>query len=88
MALAWKVLIPLAIVNLVVVLVIYQFKPFGDASHWALLPLSLLVLVGAGVVSLRMPRVPTRVATAYRGHGTGKPDLPELPPPDRVAALK
>jgi NADH-quinone oxidoreductase subunit H len=88
MGLAWKVLIPLALVNVVVVLLIYQFEPFGDASRWALLPLSLLILVGAGVVSLRMPRAPTRVETPYRGHGTGKPDLPESPPPARVPAMK
>jgi NADH-quinone oxidoreductase subunit H len=94
MGLAWKVLIPLAIVNLVVVLVVYQLqqayrdRPEAQYAHWVLLPASLLVLVVVGAVAVRMPRPAQRVALPYRGHGTGKPDLPQLPADDRVPAMK
>jgi NADH-quinone oxidoreductase subunit H len=43
MGLAWKVLIPLALVNLVCVMVVKEFR----LSPWWLLPVSLAVLVGA-----------------------------------------
>jgi NADH-quinone oxidoreductase subunit H len=88
MGLAWKVLIPLALINVVVVLIVWQFHPLGEYSHWILLPASVLVLVVVGAVAVRMPRPALRVALPYRGHGTGKPDLPQLPADDRVPAMK
>jgi NADH-quinone oxidoreductase subunit H len=53
MALAWKVLIPLALCNLVAVMVIKQL----ELSPWWLLPISLLLLLAAGVIGT-MPSRP------------------------------
>jgi NADH-quinone oxidoreductase subunit H len=58
MGLAWKVLIPLALVNLVLVLLVKEFQALGDWDDnflWVLLPLSVVVLVVAGWVAVRMP---------------------------------
>ena len=44
MALAWKVLIPLALANLICVMVV---KQLGDVTLWVLLPISLGLLVGS-----------------------------------------
>ena len=49
MGLAWKVLIPLSIINLVGVMVV---KHMG-ATPWWLLLISLVLLVGSGMVTLR-----------------------------------
>jgi NADH-quinone oxidoreductase subunit H len=51
MGLAWRVLIPLALVNLVAAMVVQHLH----VSPWVLLPVSLLVLIGAGYVTLLMP---------------------------------
>ncbi|MBY0525798.1 MAG: NADH-quinone oxidoreductase subunit NuoH [Gemmataceae bacterium] len=56
MSMAWKVLIPLAIANLVCVMVVREF----ELSHWLLPPLSIALIVGAGVVSFRWPAAPQR----------------------------
>jgi NADH-quinone oxidoreductase subunit H len=69
MGLAWKVLMPLALVNLVCVLVVRHF----GLSPWLLLPASLVILLGAGALTVRAPRSATRAHVPYRGHGTGKP---------------
>ena len=58
MALAWKVMIPLALVNLVCVMVIEQVG--GAPWEWILLPLSLVVVVGAGLVAGYWPKGPPR----------------------------
>ena len=52
MGLAWKVLIPLTLVNLVAVMVVKHL----DVTPWVLLPVSLVILVGAGYVTLLMPK--------------------------------
>jgi NADH-quinone oxidoreductase subunit H len=44
MALAWKVLIPLALANLVCVMIVKQLR---DVTPWVLLPISLGLLVGS-----------------------------------------
>jgi NADH-quinone oxidoreductase subunit H len=72
MGLAWKVLMPLGLVNLVCVLVVRQFA----LSPWLLLPASVVILLGAGAFTVRAPRGPTRAHVPYRGHGTGKPAEP------------
>lgn len=77
MGLAWKVLIPLAIINLVMVFVIQHFAPVGRHSNWLMLPLSLLILIGAGYVTLILPRGPTRVPLTVYGHGTDRPVVKE-----------
>ncbi len=61
MGLAWKVLIPLALVNLVLVLVVRQIIAANDLEvdfQWILLPLSLVVFVAAGWMATRMPAPP------------------------------
>jgi len=50
MVLAWKVMMPLALINLVGVLVVKQYAPMVEYSHLLLLPLSALVFVGAALV--------------------------------------
>jgi NADH-quinone oxidoreductase subunit H len=51
MGLAWKVLMPLTVANVVAVLFVKQF----NWTPWLLLPVSLLLLVGAGYVTLIRP---------------------------------
>lgn len=61
MALAWKVFIPMALINLVAVMVIKEFKlPLGILT-WV----SLAVLVGAGFI-VTQPKVPRK---ALKAHG-------------------
>jgi NADH-quinone oxidoreductase subunit H len=83
MGLAWKVLMPLALVNLVCVVVVKYLattyepvRAMGAQSSWLLLPLSLLVLIGAGWITLNMPREPSKVPLTVRGHNTGQPAAP------------
>jgi NADH-quinone oxidoreductase subunit H len=66
MGLAWKVLIPLAMVNLVVVMIVRHL----DKSPWTILPISILIMIAAAVLSLRMPSQTTRRAVVGIGvHG-------------------
>jgi NADH-quinone oxidoreductase subunit H len=67
MELAWKVMIPLALVNLVAVMVIKEFG--GPWGHWLLLPISLVILVGAAALALRLPKTPPKTVF-FRGLGT------------------
>jgi NADH-quinone oxidoreductase subunit H len=54
MALAWKVLIPLALANLVAIMVIKQLETGWD---WLLLPLtSVAILVGVTALTVARPR--------------------------------
>jgi NADH-quinone oxidoreductase subunit H len=64
MGLAWKVLIPLSIINLVGVMIVKHLV----ASPWWLLLISLVLLVGSGMVTLRQqPRSrPGPVVTGSR----------------------
>jgi NADH-quinone oxidoreductase subunit H len=58
MGLAWKVLIPLALVNLLCVFLLRHFMEvleWDTPTLWILLPVSLAVLIGAGWVALQMP---------------------------------
>jgi NADH-quinone oxidoreductase subunit H len=64
MALAWRAMIPLAFVNLVCVMVVKELK----LSQWVLLPVSLVVLVGAGLLAGFWPRGPKRVVVVTRGY--------------------
>jgi NADH-quinone oxidoreductase subunit H len=68
MGLAWKVLMPLAMVSLLIVMVFRQFVlPSAPLAAWAMLPLSLAVLIAAGALTFRMPRLPARDQTYVRG---------------------
>ncbi len=57
MGLAWKVLIPMALVYLLCVMAVIELdKQWGWTwSPWLLLPASLVILVGGGYVALVMP---------------------------------
>jgi NADH-quinone oxidoreductase subunit H len=64
MGIAWKVLIPLALLNLVAVMVIKHL----DAWLIWLLPISLVLLVGAGLTALYRPAEARRTIMVQRGH--------------------
>ena len=68
MGLAWKVLMPLALFNVVVVLCIRQFEPFGAYSHWLIPPITIAALIALAGYSATLPRPPTRLRTLYHGH--------------------
>jgi NADH-quinone oxidoreductase subunit H len=71
MGLAWRTLIPLSLVNLVVVMVIRE----ANLSPWLLLPLQIALLFGAAAVTLRRRTAPVIVRTgkhpALIGAGQG-----------------
>jgi NADH-quinone oxidoreductase subunit H len=56
MAIAWKVMIPLALANLIAVMVVKQL----DWTPWILLPVSLAILIGAGIGGAYWPQQPRR----------------------------
>ncbi len=69
MGLAWKVMMPLALANIVAVLYVRHFEAeLGEYSEWLLLPASLVILVVGTWLSLRMPRQRARAPVAYQGH--------------------
>jgi NADH-quinone oxidoreductase subunit H len=72
MELAWKVLIPLALVNVVAVMVVKQFlvESLGQPALWLLLPLSLAILAGATAITVYWPTTPQRKTVYFRGLGT------------------
>jgi NADH-quinone oxidoreductase subunit H len=70
MGLAWKVLMPLALANVVVVLIVRQIWPQGGFADWLIAVISIAVLIAFASYSAKMPRPPTRARTAYRGHGS------------------
>jgi NADH-quinone oxidoreductase subunit H len=55
MSLAWKVFIPMALVNLVAVMIVKEFA--SPPWEWVLLPVSLAILVGAGYITAK-PQMP------------------------------
>jgi NADH-quinone oxidoreductase subunit H len=71
MALAWKVLIPLSLANLVCVLVVEHLVQMTGADlawRWLLLPVSLVLIALAGVAALSKPRGPRQRILVTRGH--------------------
>ncbi|MFO0846833.1 MAG: complex I subunit 1 family protein, partial [Gemmataceae bacterium] len=69
MGLAWKVMMPLALVSLLIVLFVRHYQPLGDEwSKWLMLPLSLVALIVAALVSLRMPKPRAKAPISYVGH--------------------
>ncbi len=70
MGLAWKVLMPLALINVVVVLIERQIWPRGGYGDWFITLVSLAALIAFAAYSATLPRPPTRVKTPYRGHGS------------------
>jgi NADH-quinone oxidoreductase subunit H len=69
MALAWKVLIPLALVNLVAVMAVLELKRVTGTPglEWLLLPISIAAILGAGWVAARMPGQQTRETASELG---------------------
>jgi NADH-quinone oxidoreductase subunit H len=63
MGLAWRALIPLSLVNLVLVMVVRESTRGWHWSPWLLLPLQLALFVGAAAVALRRRTPPTVVRT-------------------------
>ena len=64
MSLAWKVMMPLALACMLIVLLVKHY----ELPMW-LMPLgSVMLLVVMTLVSLRMPRAPTRSNLVVRGH--------------------
>jgi NADH-quinone oxidoreductase subunit H len=64
MGMAWKVLVPLCLANLVMVLVI---KHFG-VTAWLMPPVSIAILVGASWLSARVTAKPWKKEVAFLGH--------------------
>jgi NADH-quinone oxidoreductase subunit H len=63
MGLAWKVLIPLALANLVAVMVVQQVIAVYHLDlrwQWVLLPVSLVMIVATGLFALKEPHGPER----------------------------
>ena len=65
MALAWKIFIPLALFNLLAVIAVMELDPskllhLPFSSKWWLLPISLLLLLGAAAGSLLIAPGPKR----------------------------
>ena len=56
MALAWKVFIPMTLVNLVGVMIVKEF----DKPLWILLPVSIAILLGAGLITLKPVVIPRK----------------------------
>lgn len=63
MSLAWKVLMPMALISLLIMLVVKQY----NLNHWVALPLSFLLLVGAGALTIGGPRQSMRDPTYVVG---------------------
>jgi NADH-quinone oxidoreductase subunit H len=69
MGLAWKVMMPLALVNFVCVLVVKSLDWDGSwLGRLALLPPTLILLVGAAWVAILMPRKVPQKRVHFRGH--------------------
>jgi hypothetical protein len=49
----------------------WYFLGFLKINYWWLLPISVLLLIGAGIVTLLMPRGPKRRPVAVLGHPVG-----------------
>ncbi|HTU17269.1 MAG TPA: complex I subunit 1 family protein [Gemmataceae bacterium] len=72
MGLTWKVLLPLALINLICVIVVKQY----NQSEWLLLPLSIAMLLAIAGLALYMPRQRSRAPVRFTGHvASGPPAL-------------
>jgi NADH-quinone oxidoreductase subunit H len=69
MGLTWKVLLPLALVNVVCVIVVKQFSQ----SEWWMLPLSIAMFVAIAALTLYMPRQRPRAPVYFTGHVSSGP---------------
>jgi NADH-quinone oxidoreductase subunit H len=69
MGLTWKVLLPLALLNILIVIVIKQLH----VSEWWLLPLSLGTIFAVAAITLNMPRQRPRAPVRFAGHVSSGP---------------
>lgn len=69
MGLTWKVLLPLALLNIVFVIFIKQLQ----WSEWVLLPLSIATLLVVAIVTLSMPKQRPRAPVRFAGHVASGP---------------
>jgi NADH-quinone oxidoreductase subunit H len=69
MGLTWKVLLPLALLNVVCVILVKQLHQ----SEWWLLPLSIGTLVVIAAVTLNLPRQRPRAPVHFAGHVASGP---------------
>ena len=69
MALAWKVMMPLALASLVCVL----FVKYYEWNPWCLLPTSFVILIGTAWFTILLPKAPGKVLLNVRGPGTPNP---------------
>jgi len=69
MSLAWKVLIPLALVNLVAVMVVLESKRYNGVAglEWLLLPISIAAILVTGWIAARMPSQQARETASELG---------------------
>jgi NADH-quinone oxidoreductase subunit H len=68
MGLAWKVFIPLALLNILAVMIVRQVGGSSPLALIWLLPISVVLLVGAGLTALYRPAQARRTITVQRGH--------------------
>jgi len=76
MGLAWKVFLPLTILCLLSVVFVRHFDPTGAEwywQRWALGAVSIVLMLLAAVVGLRMPNPPHKTPLNVYGHGTPRP---------------
>ena len=71
MNLAWKVMMPLALLSFVLVVIVQHFQPMGEQSKWFMMIASLFVLLVSGWIGLRLPKKQAKVSLPYLGHGSG-----------------
>jgi NADH-quinone oxidoreductase subunit H len=69
MGLTWKVLLPLALLNVVCVIFVKQL----NQSEWWLLPLSIVLLIVIAALTLYAPRSRPRVPVYFSGHVASGP---------------
>lgn len=71
MGLTWKVLLPLALVNVLCVIVVKQL----NGSEWWMLPLSIGMFILIAVLALFMPRQRARAPVHFTGHVASGPPV-------------
>lgn len=80
MGLTWKVMLPLALVNVVCAIFVKQWR----VTEWLLLPLSIAMLFLIAALALYMPRQRTRAPLRFRGHVASGPPAHMLEHDDAI----